>query len=126
MAVVGNIRTEAPPLGASAVIVAEAAKTVFVSGGGHTIEVRRPTNVTRRNCRKAISAESQEKPELFGEYLLAFLVAGIDGEPVGVPQNEQQAEAIQDRIGDEGLAAIIGGVRQFGLAGGSVVADAKN
>lgn len=126
---IGNIRTaapgQAPVMGASAAIIAEAAKTVFVYGGGRSIEVRRPSNVTRRNARKAISAESQTKPELFGEYMLAFLVVSIDGNPVPVPQSEQQAEAIQDRIGDSGLSAIIKGLREFGDETDAIV-EAKN
>ncbi len=39
---------------------------------------------------------------------LAFTVLEIDGLPVPVPANEAQIENAIDRLGDEGLAAIAG------------------
>lgn len=127
MAEISNIRTGESPT-ASRAIIAESVKTVFVTTpSGRSIEVKRPTHVTRRNARKAISAESQTKPELFGEYLLVFLIASIDGAPLATPTNEQQADAVQDRIGDEGLSAVLKAVVDHFAAGeGDAVADAKN
>lgn len=124
---VSNIRTGAPIASPSQTIIAEAAKTILAEGGGRLIELRRPSNVTRRNARKAISAESQTKPELFGEYMLVFLVVSIDGESIPVPTNERQAEAIQDRLGDDGLVAIANAVTEnFASSAADAVADAKN
>lgn len=112
----------------SAEIIAEAAKTVTVTDSrGRSIEVRRPSNVTRRNARKAITAESQTKAELFGEYMLAFLVVAIDGEGVPIPSNETQTEALQDRLGDEGLVAVANAVTEAFSNDNAVSADeAKN
>ena len=126
MASIGNVSVGAAPT-RSQEIIAEAAKTVTVKDArGRAIEVRRPNNVTRRNARKAMSAESQTKMALMAEAMLAFLVVSIEGAPVLPPDNETKVEALQDRLGDEGLAAIADALDQLMPAATDPVDDAKN
>src|SRR6185437_13049788 len=106
MASIGNVSVGTAP-SRSQEIIAEASKTVPVKDArGRAIEVRRPNNVTRRNARKAMSAESQTKMALMAEAMLAFLVVSIEGAPVLPPDNETKVEALQDRLGDDGVDAV--------------------
>lgn len=125
MAAIGNVSVG--PQTRSAEIIAAAAQTVTVTDArGRKIEVRRPSNVTRRNARKAMSAESQAKPALMAEAMMAFLVVSIDGAIEPPPSFETAVEALQDRLGDEGLAAIADALDELMPAQRDPVADAKN
>jgi len=88
-------------------IVEEANRTYSVNDArGRAIEFCRPDTSRQRRLLKAISNDSANKQQLFGMYLVAVSVVSIDGDAVSFPTNELQVDALVDRIGDEGFAAL--------------------
>lgn len=89
-------------------IVEEANRTYSVTDTkGTAIEFRRLGMSGHRRLLKAISNESANKQQLFSMYLMAASVVSIDGDAVTFPSNEIQLDALVDRLGDDGFAALI-------------------
>ena len=98
----------AVPMSPSQAIIAEANKIDYtVDAAGRNLGVRRFNASLKRRVLKAISAESSEKPALWGMYLWSCAVASIDGLDVPFPTTELQVDALTDRIGLDGQAAVL-------------------
>lgn len=92
----------------SQAIIDEANRVYTVTDArGRVIEFRRLGTSGNRRLLKAISDESANKSLLFGLYATAAAVIAIDGDAITFPISELQADALVDRLGDEGLAALM-------------------
>lgn len=95
----------------SQAIVEDANRTYTVTDDrGRTIEFRRLGMSGHRRLLKAISNESANKQQLFSMYLMAAAVVSIDGDAISFPANEIQADALIDRLGDDGYAALLAAI----------------
>jgi len=91
----------------SQAIVEDANRTYTVNDArGRAIEFCRPDTSRQRRLLKAISNDSANKQQLFGMYVVAVSVVSIDGDIISFPANELQVDALVDRIGDAGFAAL--------------------
>ncbi len=96
-------------MGPSQVIIHEGAQTfVVVDKNGRRILLRRQTALDTLRLFKAAGPVLAQNEPWLSMASLAFTVLEIDGVPVPVPANEAQIENAIDRLGDEGLAAIAG------------------
>jgi hypothetical protein len=92
----------------SARIVEEANRTYLEADAkGRVIEFHRLGISGHRRLLKAISNESANKQQLFSLYLMAASVVSIDGDAITFPINELQLDALVDRLGDDGFAALM-------------------
>jgi hypothetical protein len=92
-------------------ILALSARTVAVTDKrGRRFVIRRPTAIdTLRLFKAAGPVLSLNEPWLAMAGLAATVIE-IDGIPVPAPFNEAQIEALIERLGDDGLAAIVDSV----------------
>ena len=89
-------------------IIAKAneAKTINDSRG-RSIQLKNPGILAQYRLVKMIGAESA-KNEVYVNMLVPLLwVTEIDGEAVGTPLSEREIEALIQRLGEEGISAII-------------------
>lgn len=94
-------------------IVEDANKVYEVTDArGRVIFFRRLRLSDQRRVLKAISNDSANKQQLFGMYLMAASVVSIDGDVITFPANEIQADALVDRLGDDGYAALNKGAEE--------------
>ena len=70
---------------------------------GRVIGIRKITMNIRRRVFKALSADAAQKPQYLGLAMVAACVTEIDGEPVTLPTNELQFDALIDRLDDDGV-----------------------
>jgi len=88
-------------------IVEDANRVVYVEDAlGRRLGVRKVTHSIRRRVVKAISADQAGKPQYMGMVMLAAACCEIDGDPVRLPSNEIQFDALIDRLDEEGSKAI--------------------
>jgi len=74
--------------------------------GGRVFTVRRLGALDRLRLFKAIGAELAENAPYLGMAMLAVSVSAIDSVPVPPPVTEAQLEALVQRLGDDGIAAV--------------------
>lgn len=91
----------------SEAIVQQAAQPVsVVDAKGRRLVMRRPTALDTLRLLKAAGPVLAQNEAWLGMAGLVFCVLEIDGVPVPTPTSEQQIEALVERLGDLGLAAI--------------------
>lgn len=73
---------------------------------GRRIVVQRPNALTSYRIMKMLGGENARNEVVIGYAMLACSVVSINGEPIMMPNSERQIEAMIDRLGDEGMAAI--------------------
>jgi hypothetical protein len=73
---------------------------------GRRIGVVKPSALARYRLLKMLGAENAGNQHVLGYAMLASCVREIDGQQVFAPNSEREIEALIDRLGDEGLAAI--------------------
>jgi len=83
-----------------------AAVTSVTDRRGRELCVRRLSALDRLRLFKAIGPELAENAPYVGIALLAISVTDIDNIPLPIPMTEGQVEALVQRLGDEGLAAV--------------------
>jgi len=83
-----------------------AAVTIVTDRKGRELRVRRLSALDRLRLFKAIGPELAENAPYVGMALLAICVTDIDSVPLPIPMTEGQVEALVQRLGDEGLAAV--------------------
>jgi hypothetical protein len=88
------------------IIAAASAELSARDDAGRLLSLRRLGALERLRLFKAIGAALSENPPYLGMAMLAFSVTAIDGVPVPLPGNEAQLEALVQRLGDGGIAAI--------------------
>lgn len=88
---------------------------------GRTLSLRKVGALQKLRLFKACGANASSNPYL-GMAMLASAVSAIDEIPVAQPVNEQQIEALVQRLGDEGLEAV--GTAMGGSEGSQETVDA--
>lgn len=73
---------------------------------GRVLTIRRPGPVDRLRMFKALGPELAQNTTYLGMAMLAASVTAIDDIPVPMPGNELQLEALVQKLGDAGFAAI--------------------
>jgi hypothetical protein len=73
---------------------------------GRRIGVVKPSALARYRLLKMLGAENAGNQHVLGYAMLAACVRELDGQQVFAPNSEREIEALIDRLGDEGLAAI--------------------
>jgi hypothetical protein len=91
---------------------------------GRVLAVRRLTALDTLRLFKAAGPVLAQNQPWLGVAGLAVSVTAIDGVPIPVPTNETQIEAVVQRLGDEGLAAIADAFEQD--AGSTIGTPADN
>jgi hypothetical protein len=91
----------------SQLITSESAKPLLaVDIKGRRLALRRLTALDTLRLFKAAGPVLSENESWLSMAGLGFSVFEIDGVPVPTPTTEAQIEALIDRLGDEGLAAV--------------------
>ena len=94
-------------MGPSASIVASAtASETIIDGEGRRLTIRKLTALDRLRLFKAAGPLLAQNQPWLGMALIACSVAAMDDVPVPPPVNEIQIEAMINRLGDAGIAAI--------------------
>ena len=91
--------------GARLIAAAQAAPEV-VDAAGRRLALRRMTALDKLRLFKAAGPVLAQNQMWLGMAVLACSVAAIDEVPVPPPGNEAQIEALVQRLGDAGIAAI--------------------
>ena len=78
---------------------------------GRRLSVRRLTALDTLRLFKAAGPVLAQNEPWLSMAALAFSVMEIDGIPVPAPGTESQIEGLIDRLGDEGLAAIVDSIK---------------
>ncbi len=94
------------PLMSEQILAAAAQTAVARDSTGREMIVRRPGAVDRLRMFKALGPELAQNTAYLGIAMLAVAVSAIDGVPVPAPGNELQLEALVQRLGNPGLAAV--------------------
>src|ERR1035437_4330455 len=117
-----RIHTEAPsslPLGdtpTQTVVKAAALTGDAVDERGRRITVKRLTAIDRMRLFSAAGSELSKNDQWIGLAALAASCIAIDGDQVPKPVSRLQIEALVDRLGDEGIAAVGEGYQKtFGV-----------
>ena len=93
--------------GPAARIVAAAQATQDVTdAAGRVPTVRRPGALDRLRLFKAAGAVLAGNPAWLGLATIAASVVALDGVPLPFPTTEGQVEAVVQRLGDHGIAAV--------------------
>jgi hypothetical protein len=88
-------------------ILADCARVTNVTDrSGRELCVRPLSALDRLRLFKAIGPDLAENAPYVGMALLAISVTNIDNIPVPAPMTEGQIEALVQRLGDDGLAAV--------------------
>lgn len=90
---------------------------------GRAIGIRRLAPVERLRMLKLIGGQNEH---YMGMASLAFLVVGIDADPIAKPANDLQLEALIQRLGDDGIEAVANGALQHFRDAEPSKADLKN
>jgi hypothetical protein len=109
---------------AARLVAAATAAPEVTDAGGRRLALRRLTALDKLRLFKAAGPLLAQNQPWLGMALLACSVAAIDDVPVPQPADERQIEALVQRLGEAGLAAVAT-VLDPG-AGGVDVAVAKN
>jgi hypothetical protein len=119
MATISNVRggEEVESFRLQQAAAQKAAGVTVQDRAGRTIAIKRPGPVERMRLFKAIGGEASTNAAYVNMALLAITVVSIDGEVVARPTSVLQVEALVQRLGDDGLEAIITGIAEhFGRA----------
>lgn len=127
MAKVSHVTTSALAAAEKEAVSAPAADGSMISDDetGRRIKVRRMGPLQRLRLFKAIGPELSQNDRYLGYAVLAASVVEIDGQPVPFPATELQIEALIDRLGDHGFAAV-GRMLTASTPTASVAESAKN
>jgi hypothetical protein len=96
---------------------------------GRRIKVRKLRPSERGRLSRKLGQEAAGDPVTFGHSFIAASVTEMDGDPVFFPQSLIEAEALADRLGDEGLEAAGGAIAEHFASRAATPAeihDAKN
>lgn len=88
------------------IVAAANERLTLTDSTGRSIEIRRPNALDRLRLFKAVGPALAENDRYLGLAMLATCVTAIDGVPVPPPANENQIEALVQRLDDPGLTAI--------------------
>lgn len=90
-------------------VMAKASESEVIKDScGRSIKLKNPGVLAQYRLVKMIGAESA-KNEVYVNMLVPLLwVSEIDGDSVGVPLSEREIEALIQRLGEEGISAIVG------------------
>jgi hypothetical protein len=100
-----------PTPSARIVAAAQAAPTV-VDAQGRRLALRRLGALDKLRLFKAVGPVLAQNQPYLGMALLACSVAAIDEVPVPAPGTEAQIEALVQRLGDDGIAAVADALQQ--------------
>ena len=98
------------------IVAAAARETEVVDALGRRLRVRHPGALDRLRLFKAAGPVLAGNERWLGLAMLAFSVTAIDDVPVPQPGSEAMLEALVERLGDAGTAAV-GAALGAGLAG---------
>lgn len=87
-------------------VAAAAGEREAVDGEGRRLGLRRLTALDKLRLFKAAGPVLSQNGPWLGMAVLACSVVAIDGVPVPFPGNEGQVEALVQRLGDAGIAAV--------------------
>lgn len=93
------------------IVDAAASSVTAIDRKGRSFELRRLTALDTLRLFKAAGPVLSQNESWLAMASLVSSVKAIDGVPVPSPINEAQIEALVDRLGEEGLAAIAGSGR---------------
>jgi hypothetical protein len=79
--------------------------TVIVDAKGRQIEVARVDTLTRRRFTRAMG-RAADSDRWFGEAILAIHARMVDGVPIPMPLDPDQADALVARLDAEGINAV--------------------
>ena len=102
-----------------AVISAATRATTTVDSKGRRLTLRQLTALDTLRLFKAAGPVLAQNEPWLSMAGMAFAVLEIDGIPVPTPATEGQIEALIDRLGDEGLAAIADVMKAYYSAPGT-------
>jgi hypothetical protein len=97
---------------------------VVTDKAGRRITLRKVGVLETLRLYKALGPELSNNTAYVGVACIAIAAAAIDELPVPFPASEAALEALLDRVGDDGMAALIDAVTPPVIA--TVVADAGN
>jgi hypothetical protein len=97
---------------------------IIMDKAGRRITLRKVSVLETLRLYKALGAELSENAAYVGTALVAVAAAAIDEVPVPFPASEAAFEALLDRLGDDGMAALMDAVKPPATA--AVLADAGN
>lgn len=92
---------------------------------GRRLELRKLTALEKLRLFKAAGPHLAQNQPWLGMAVLACSVAAIDEVPVPMPANEALIEALVQRLGDDGIAAIAAALAPDADAA-TITANAKN
>ncbi len=119
-----TVHTETP----SEKVVKSANQLVHVvDSRGRNLGLRRLDFLEEFRIIEALGAELSSNTTYMGMLNPLLYLAEIDGEPVGIPRNKLQAEALIQRAGREGFMAVIQGITEhFATDAATVEEKIKN
>lgn len=111
----------------ASIIASAAAADTVTDEEGRRLAIRRMTALDRLRLFKAAGPALAQNPPWLGMALVASSVIAIDDVPVPPPSNETQIEAMVNRLGDAGIAAVAQALQQYAdPAPAEVVTNAGN
>ena len=108
-------------------VVKAASQTVTVTDAkGRVLALRRLDFLEEFRIVEALGSELSANTTYMGMLNPLLYLAEIDGEPVPIPRNKIQAEALIQRAGREGFLAVLEGITEHFAGGGSLDEKIKN
>ncbi len=118
-----TMHTETP----SEKVIKSANQLVHVTDAkGRTLGLRRLDFLEEFRIIEALGSELSSNTTYMGMLNPLLYLAEIDGDPVGIPRNKIQAEALIQRAGREGFMAVIEGITKHFAADGAMEEKIKN
>lgn len=74
---------------------------------GRKLTIKEPSILQESRLVRTVGADSANAPYMHGYVMPACMVTAIDGDPVMFPYSEIQIEAQIQRLGREGMAAVM-------------------
>jgi hypothetical protein len=96
-------------------------------GLGRNLTLRRPPLLSEFRITAAVGPQLAANSTYMQMLMPLIFLAAIDGEPVDLPMNQRHAEALIQRVGHEGYAAVITGIeKHFANSDASLAGEVKN
>ena len=73
---------------------------------GRVLEIKKPSPLERMRLTRACGTAADIQT-YFGQAVAAFFVRSIDGAPQPTPSKVEQVDLMIDRVGDEGISAVV-------------------
>ena len=103
-----KVKVTLNPTPSEQVVARANAEDAITDSRGRKIKLRNPGVLAQYRLVKMIGAEAARN-EVYVNMLIPMLwVSEIDGEAVAAPASEREIEALIQRLGEEGIAAIVG------------------